>query len=180
MGNYKIEYSDEEITQLGYYCSDCGEYHKEIPMAYSADAPFSYSQIPENELTKRCVLTEETCIIDQKDFYIKGNLLIPVQNAEEFSWNVWVQITESDFNRMTKLWNDNNRILENGYLGQLATELDLYPSTINLPVNVYTQKVGIRPKIEVLEVAHPLFLEQEEGINMDRVISFAKKILYAH
>lgn len=66
------------------------------------------------------------------------------------------------------------------YSGKLATKLDCYPDTVNLAVNVHTQQIGVIPKIEVIETSHPLFLEQENGINMDRVISFARQIMYGH
>lgn len=176
----KIEYSDEEIKQMGFLCSSCGEYHKNIPFAYGANAPFQYSQIPENELEKRCELTEDICIIDSKEFYIKGNLFISVENNENFSWNVWVKISEKDFKRMEEIWGDENRILDEPYPGNLATQLDVYSDTLDLQVKVYTQKVGCRPKIEVNETSHPLFFEQENGITLERVTSFAKQILYNH
>src|SRR5688572_22100255 len=67
--------------------------------AYGADAPFQYSKIPTNESEKRCELTDDVCIIDDKDFFIKGNLFINVENNEDFSWNVWVQIPKKDFKR---------------------------------------------------------------------------------
>ena len=30
----KIDYSEQEMNQFGFYCSNCGLHHKEIPMAY--------------------------------------------------------------------------------------------------------------------------------------------------
>lgn len=176
----KIEYSEEEIKEMGFICSSCGEYHKNIPFAYSADAPFKYSQIPENELEERCELTDDICIIDAEEFYIKGNLFIEVEGNEDFSWNVWVRLSKTDFERMEEIWQDENRILENPYIGTIATQLDVYSDTLNLRVKVHTQKVGYRPRIELIETQHPLFLEQENGITMERVTSFEKQILYDH
>jgi hypothetical protein len=176
----KIEYSEDETKEMGFLCSSCGEYHKNIPYAYGAVAPFKYSQIPENELKKRVELTDDICIIDAEEFYIKGNLFIHVENNEDFSWNVWVQISKSDYKRIEEIWQDENRILENPYLGKIATQLEIYPDTLHLQVKVHTQKVGYRPRIEVIETSHPLFFEQENGITMERVTSFAKQILFNH
>jgi hypothetical protein len=176
----KIEYSEQEIREMGFLCSSCGEYHKDIPFAYGADAPFKYSEISESEISKRAELTEDICILDEKEFYIKGNLLIPVENNEDFSWNVWIQISEIDFNRIEGTWEDENRILNEPYNGKIATHLELYPETLNLEVKLYSQKVGYRPKIEVIETSHPLFFEQENGITMERVTYFAQQILYSH
>jgi len=176
----KIEYTDQEIEEMGFQCSSCGNYHKEIPFAYGADAPYRYFDIPENELLNRCELTNDICIIDEKEFYIKGNLIISVENREDFHWNVWVQITEQAFKKMEEEWTDENRFLTGPYQGTIATSLKVYPETLGLLVNIHTQKVGIRPKVEVLESQHPLFYEQESGISTERVVSFAKHILYGH
>ncbi len=52
-------------------------------MAYASDAPYEYFQMPLNERTVRCSLNEETCIIDDIDFYIRGQLNIKVDNGVE-------------------------------------------------------------------------------------------------
>jgi len=177
----KIDYSEEEMKAFGFYCSKCGLYHKEIPMAYGADAPYQYSLIPESEISKRATLTPDQCIIDNTLYYLRGQIEIRVEdNPDKFCWNVWVEVSEIDYERMSDLWKDENRILEKPYPAKIATSLKPYPETLDLSVNVITQKVGFIPKIELNESSHPLFLEQENGITMDRVTSFAKTILYQH
>jgi hypothetical protein len=177
----KIDYSADEMKQFGYFCSKCGVYHKQIPMAYGADAPYQYFLIPETEREERCDLTDDQCIIDNKFYFMRGGIqLIVEDNPDNFCWNVWVLIDKKDFERMNELWKDENRILEKPYAGKLATQLDLYPDTLDLPVYVISQKVGLIPMVELTECNHPLYLEQENSINMDRVISFAKKLLYNH
>ena len=177
----KIDYSEEEMKQFGFYCSKCGLYHKEIPMAYGADAPYSYFLISEDEREQRCTLTNDQCIIDNKFYFIKGRIELSVEkDPDNFCWNVWILVSENDFERMSELWNDENRILEKPYVGKLASQLEPYPQTLDLTVIIITQKVGNVPKIELTECDHPLYLEQENGINMDRVIAFAKELLYNH
>jgi hypothetical protein len=177
----KIEYSEQEMREFGFYCSKCGQYHKEIPMAYGADAPYQYALIPENERENRCTLTQDQCIIDGEQYFIRGQIELPVDdNAENFCWNVWVQVSEHDFEKMGESWEDENRILEKPYSGRIATHLEPYPETIGLPVLVITQLVGYVPKVEVIESNHPLYFEQENGITMERVTAFAKEILYQH
>ncbi|MES2108108.1 MAG: DUF2199 domain-containing protein [Bacteroidota bacterium] len=176
----KIEYSDEEIAEMGFICSQCGELHKEIPMAYNAEAPYAYYGLSPNEADKRCAKDEEVCVIDKADFYVKGTLHIPVDGRENFCWTVWAKISKEDFERSEEVWDDENRILEQPYPGTLATQLHVYPDSLGLAVKVRTQKPGTRPEIEVMEADHPLFFEQESGIDMERVTSFARQLLYAH
>jgi hypothetical protein len=176
----KIDYSDSEIEEMGYYCGVCGKYHREIPMNYGAEAPSAYAALDEDSL-KNTELTQDLCVIDQNRFFIKGRIKIPVEGKEEpFSWNVWVEISKDDFEREQELWDDENRFLNPPYSGILNTPLYVYPDTLGLKVSVQTQKVGLIPDITIVESDHPLFLEQENGIKMERVISFAKEILYRH
>jgi hypothetical protein len=177
----KIEYSEEEMKEFGFYCSKCGIYHNEIPMAYGTEAPYQYFFVPENEREKRCILNDDQCIIDERLFFIRGQIELAVEdNPDNFCWNVWVSIDEEDFNRMSESWEDENRILEPPYMGKLSTQLEPYPSSLDIPVAIITQKPGYVPKIEVLECNHPLYWEQENGITMDRITAFAKEILYSH
>lgn len=179
-GILKIEYSDDDIAEMGFICSECGELHKEIPMAYNAEAPYAYYEVPRDEVGERCYKGDEVCIIDKTDFYIKGTLHIPVDGKENFCWLVWVKLSKEDFERSEEMWHDENRILEQPYIGSLATQLSAYSESLNLSVKVHTQKPGLRPEIEVIETNHPLFFEQKSGINMERVIAFARQILYIH
>lgn len=177
----KIDYSEQEMREFGFYCSKCGLYHKEIPMAYGADAPYQFSLIPENERESRCTLTQDQCIIDGEQYFTRGQIELPVEgNIDNFCWNVWVEVSEQDFERMGELWEDENRVLEKPYSGKIATHLKPYIDTIGLPVQVITQFVGYAPKVELIESNHPLYLEQENGIDMERVTAFAKEILYQH
>lgn len=176
----KVEYTDEEIANMGFYCVGCGRHHRDIPMAYGADTPFQFGELTEEDRADKAELHGETCIINQKDFFIKGNLLLPVEGNESFNWNIWVKIAQPDFDKILETWDDENRFLQQPYEGVLATRLSLYPETIGLKIRLRNQRVGVRPHIEVLESSHPLFAEQESGINRERVIEFAKKIMYNH
>jgi hypothetical protein len=67
----KINYSDSEIEEMGYYCSDCGKYHRDIPMNYGAKTPSSYAALSENG-SKDAELSQDVYIINQNRFFIKG------------------------------------------------------------------------------------------------------------
>lgn len=174
----KINYCDDEIAEMGYYCSECGIYHRDIPFSYGADEPVSYFNLTDKS---NSVINKDLCIIDNKRFFIKGQIKIKViDSGNDFSWNVWIEIAKSDFDNEEANWEDENRFLNKTYSGVLDTVLNCYPDTVGLYVKVQTQKIGIVPLIRIEDSNHPLFLEQENGIDMNRVIFFAKKILYGH
>ena len=103
-----------------------------------------------------------------------------VDNEGEFYWNVWVEITEEDFTEINDTWNDQHRFLFPPFKGKIATQLEPYPSTIGLQVKIQNREVGVVPAVLLEKSDHPLFLEQENGINRNRVVEFAKELLYKH
>ena len=174
----KIEYSDDEIAEMGYYCSECGLYHRDIPFSYGADEPVSYFNLKDKS---NSTINKDLCIIDNERYFIKGQIKIKVlDNENDFSWNVWIEISKSDFDNEESNWEEENRFLNKPYFGVLDTVLNCYPDSVGLKVSVQTQKLGIVPSIKIEDSNHPLFLEQENGIDMKRVTYFAKKILYGH
>lgn len=176
----KIDYSESEIEEMGYFCNECGKYHSEIPMNYGAKAPTAYFNLTDDEKAK-AELTNDYCVVGENRFFLKGQIKIKVEEKDEpFSWNVWVEITREDFEDEQENWNEENRFLRSAFPGTLDTPLGCYPNTLGLKVKVQTQKPGYIPDIQIESTNHPLFFEQENGINMKRVTEFAMKILYGH
>jgi hypothetical protein len=119
-------------------------------------------------------------MIEERDFFIKGNLDIPVLDADEcFSWTVWVSLSRSNFERARQVWDNPNRVEEPRYFGWLSTRIPIYPETLNLKANIHTRAVGIRPYIEIQPTDHPLAKEQREGITVARVCEIAELLLHS-
>jgi hypothetical protein len=92
-----------------------------------------YYQIPEDERASRSDLTSDACVVDEKHFFIVGNLEIPINGSEEtFSWDVWVSLSRENFQRAFELWESDDRVNEPPYFGWLSTTLPGYPETLNL------------------------------------------------
>src|ERR1700729_3347871 len=117
----------------GYRCRCCGKQHDELPMHYGAAAPAIWFMIPESERHKRCHLSSDQCIVDDKHFFVMANLEIPVAGIEDrFSWDVWVSLSQENFERACELWQTKGRESESPYFGWLSTMLPGYPDTLNL------------------------------------------------
>jgi hypothetical protein len=163
----------------GFISSKCGVHHDDLPMSYGADAPYWYDVIAPEERDRRTELTSDQCVIDEKHFFVRGVLEIPVVDGEgPFIWGVWVSLSEANFLRASELWDRPGREQEPPYFGWLSTELPGYPSTINLKTLVHTRTVGLRPTIEIELTDHPLAKEQEQGITMARVQEIAQQLLH--
>jgi hypothetical protein len=148
-------------------------------MHYGAAAPALWFMIPEAEREQRCQTSTDMCIIDEKHFFVVGNLEIHVADMDErFSWDVWVSLSAQNFARACKLWEQDGRESEPPYFGWLSTALPGYPDTLNLKTMVHTREVGRRPLVELEPTDHPLAIEQREGITLARVQEIAELLLH--
>jgi hypothetical protein len=148
-------------------------------MHYGSPAPLAWFSISEGEREQRCQLSSDQCMIDDKYFFIVGNLEITVHVMNErFSWDVWVSLSAENFAWACELWEQRGRESEPPYFGWLSTALPGYANTVNLKTQVHTRKVGRRPFVELEPTDHPLAVEQREGITRDRVQEIAELVLH--
>jgi hypothetical protein len=131
------------------------------------------------ELDQRLVLTPDQCVIDGRDFYLRGRILVPVIGLEEpFVWGVWAEVSPMNFVRTNELWSVEGREAELPFSGWLNSQLPVFGDTFNLEVSVQTQRVGQRPQFTVVDEDHPLAVEQRDGITMQRVEEIAERMLH--
>jgi hypothetical protein len=165
-------------TANGFGCRVCGERHV-LPLSYSMKVPMAAKAIASEEVEKRVVITPDQCVIDGKDFYLRGRILVPVMGLDEpFVWGVWAEVSPKNFIRTNELWTLEGRETERPFPGWLNTELCLFGDTINLEVSVQTQKVGQRPQFTVVDKSHPLAIEQQNGITLQRIEVIAEMMLH--
>ncbi|WP_345475476.1 DUF2199 domain-containing protein [Actinoallomurus oryzae] len=162
----------------GFTCSCCGQHHGEVPLSFMTPAPDYWTpdllDDPDSELSS------DQCVIKKQVFFVRGLIEIPViDTGEVFTWGVWVSLSEKNFIRASQLWNVSGRESEPPYFGWLSTELPLYsPTTIELKTNLHTRPVGERPAVELEPTAHPLAVEQRNGITHARVQEIAETLLH--
>ena len=177
-----MEKMDVELDgpeQSGFHCEVCHTWHDALPFSYSVKAPFAVAAIPEQELERRVVFTLDQCVIDQRDFYLRGRIVVPVLGEDRpFIWGVWAKVSAPDFIRTDELWKIPGREREPAYPGRLNTQIPLYGDTLNLELLVQTQVVGRRPHFELMQSSHPFALEQRAGISLGRVRRIAEHFLH--
>ena len=163
----------------GFQCGTCGEWHGELPLTFAADAPYSYFAIPTGERDDRTVLTSDQCIIDAEHFFIRGQLEIPILgHAQVFAWGVWVEVAETDFERMGEVWETVGRESEPPYQARIDTALPIYPTTVGLAAQLVTRPVGHRPAVQLIPTGHPLCAEQLDGVPFERIRSIASAVMH--
>src|SRR5829696_4206764 len=71
-------------------CLSCNEWHEGMP-TFGADAPLYLYGIPEEERQQRCVLQSDTCVIDDKLFFVRGCIEIPASPSSGESGSLSVR-----------------------------------------------------------------------------------------
>jgi hypothetical protein len=138
--------------------------------SYGTEAPRYYHGIPVDERDRRCVLTSETCIVDDQFYFVRGCLEIHVHHeAEPFSWGVWCSLSQANFEIFMQHIDAPKRAHIGPFFGWLSAALPLYPDTANLKTRLHLRDDGQRPFIELEPTEHPLAQEQRTGITIDRV-----------
>ncbi len=149
-----------------------------FPLSYSVKAPLAAAGIPAEELEQRVVITPDQCVIDNRDFYLRGRFVVPVIGLDQpFIWGVWAEVSPKNFIRTNELWEVQGREAEPPFPGWLNTQMPIFGDTYNLEVRVHTQVVGRRPHFTVVDENHPLAVEQRNGITMERVREIAELMM---
>jgi len=163
----------------GFECRICGEHHDVLPLSYSVKAPKAVLGIAADELEKRVVITPDQCVIDGKNFYLRGRIPVPIIGLDEpFIWGVWAEIGPKDFIRTIKQWKVEGREAMQPFPGWLDSEISIFGDTINVEVDVWTQRVGRRPHFILTDQDHPLALEQRDGMTLLRAEQIAEQMLH--
>jgi len=164
----------------GFECSVCGQWHDRLPFSYSVKTPHAVAAIPPAERDRRVVFTLDQCVIDDREFYLRGRIPVPVWGKRDpFIWGVWARVSPQDFVRTNELWKVKGREAGPAYPGWLSSRIPPYGETLGLELRVLTQVVGRRPHFELTDAAHPLAREQREGISIERVKELAEAFLHA-
>jgi hypothetical protein len=163
-----------------YTCATCGRVHDDIPLSFAAEFPDMYANMGRDERDARAVIGSDQCVVDQKWFFIRGCLEIPVVGANDiFLWGLWASVREEVYDDISECWELAGREKSRGpFKGRLGNAVSVYPSTLNLKVRIEIQPVGTRPLLFIEETDHPLAVEQRSGITRDRAVALASLLLH--
>ena len=143
---------------------------------FLADAPADWD--PALAGDPGSALGPEQCVIREERWFLRGNLVVPVTDAEDdLVWGVWLAVSEGTFDRATELWQNEGRVREPPYPGWLATALPGYDRpTLGMLARLRHRPVGLRPLVVLHQSDHPLAVEQREGITAARAEELASLV----
>jgi hypothetical protein len=155
-------------------CQCCGRAFDNLPMDYAMKAPQNWFGIPEAQRESRAKLTDDVCVIDNSEHYIRGCIEIPVADCSElFIWGVWVSVSEQSLQRILELWDAIDVEKEPPKFGWLCNWIAGYPEPVNIKCNVFVRPGTSRPRIVLEPASYPLAVEQHSEITLERVKEIA-------
>lgn len=161
-----------ERGPLTFRCAGCGEEHDLADLSFGADSPDQWDRLTEAERA-RSELGGETCVIraeSETSRYVRAVLRVPIAaTSEEFSWGVWVSLSEKSFAEVEAHWDAAHRVELGPYFGWLCTRVPGYPDSMFLKTSVSQRPVGSRPLVTLEPTDHPLAVHQREGIRQDEL-----------
>ena len=151
---------------MAYRCVICGELHEDPP-DIGFGKPDHWFDVPENEREQQIKADEDTCVIDDQDFFIRGVIEIRIHDhPEKFGFGVWVSLKRQHF--QTYLENFHSDQI-GPFFGWLCTSIDYYDQpTLTLKTMVHFQGGQDRPLVVLEPTLHPLAVAQREGITLEQ------------
>ena len=154
---------------MTFRCATCGQEHAGLPMEVAFGKPADYFAIPEQERRRRCALTDDWCVIDERRFYIRGCLYVPVTDADQrFAWGLWARVSKRAFQRYYALYSSDGSG-ESPFRGRLCGEHRGYEGLDGQAVKVRPRTASERPAFVMSRCGHLLYREQRWGITLHRV-----------
>ena len=159
-------------------CDICGVEHDRPPDCFGIDAPWP-ALVPEPEFAERVELTADRCVVDGRHFFVRGHIEIPIHGrSEPLCFSVWASLSDRSFAHMVNRWDEPDRGSDPPYFGWLYSPIYPYPDTLLLKLSVQSRPPGLTPVFTVEPTAHPLAVDQHEGISEDRWLQLVHQLLH--
>lgn len=159
-----------------YKCGICGNQHEGSP-SFTYRWPHEYEILSKKQREELARISNDLCIIENEDHFIKVNLEIPIQGYDKgFLWGVWISVSKENFQKYYENYNSKN--YQDTYMGWFSNRLPYYPDTLDLKSRANIKSDGRRPLIDLEPTEHPLSIDSYNGISWERAAEIAQVALH--
>jgi hypothetical protein len=164
---------------VGFVCSVCGEFHNERMLDIRLTLPDSIHELSTDERNRRARLSEDFAVLDERAFYLRGLVEIPIPELEtRFAYGAWLQVDERDFRHLLEHWDDPDQGSFDAVDATLANELAPYRDTAGLSARLRPVSADLLPTADLVATDHPLAADQRNGISSARADELAAVVLH--
>jgi hypothetical protein len=166
----------QRLLRTAVACASCGETHRGLfDLAVDRPEPWPGERVPESNsavVGRTHVLTEDFCIIENRDYLVRCVLQLPIIGAatERLGYGVWSTLSSTNFALYLDTFDSGDQGNVGPWFGWFSNRLKGYPDTMNLKCMVHPRPGRQRPFIELEPTDHPLAVEQQQGITIDRLL----------
>lgn len=158
-------------------CSSCDNWHEGFPDV-GFDRPLYASEVLEDERKRRVFLTSDLCVVDDEHFFVRCILFIPIAGVDDvFGWGVWSTLSKENFLRYQQHYDEDMSGWQPMF-GYLSNRLPEYPDTLSLKLSVQTMAQGDRPRVTLEPTDHPLSIDQQNGMSLEKALKIADPFLH--
>lgn len=163
---------------FSFECSCCGDHHEGSPsFGFKAPGPWLGQS---DEVKGAGKIGDDLCFYTDEDgthYFARVVIEIPIHGVSEpFTWGVWVSLSKDSYEHYVETWNEPD--LERVYFGWFCNALPYYESTYSLAANVHPQAEGTRPYICLHEADHELYMDQANGITIEKAQKIAEMVMH--
>jgi hypothetical protein len=166
-------------------CSRCGEEHDIFAIEPSFARPDAYLRVPAEERGHRARTGDDWCRLrdptgEGERFFLRVTLPVEVLGeGRRIHWGVWVEVSQSVYQRSMDLWDEAHQAAEPPLPGNLANQLPDYPPTLGLPGSIRLRGPGMAPHFYLQQdVEHALAHEQRCGVYPERIMEWVARFLH--
>lgn len=146
-------------------CAVCGSEHELDAMEPAFSRPDAFMRLSETERNSNARASNDLCEIALPQFmkrqFVRATLPVHVEARDhEFRWGLWVELAETDFNRILDLWDDDQQAGEPPMQAQIANRIPGYPDTNGVRVTLRLKGPTTRPEISIPDSADHRFLHE--------------------
>ncbi len=161
--------------RMRFRCPQCPTIHDGLP-AIAFRLPDVIHGLSAAERAVRALVTADLAILDDRHFFIRGLLRIPVRDyPETLDFGPWVELGKEDFARYALAYMDGANGEVRSTRGHIANGFAT-PATLSIGLAVTLDLSGSpsqRPQLTLVEPHHPLASAQRRGIELERAIEIA-------
>jgi hypothetical protein len=154
------------VTQPGLFTFDLAK-----PLAWEGGPP----QDPNApDIDPRNYLMQDFCVIDNRQFFIRTVLELPVAGAggAAIAFSLWASVSALHFDRYGDTFSLANQSEMGTFPAKIANRLGTFADTLDLACTIYPQNNGKRPLLAIDYGAHVLGQAQRSGLSLDHLLDF--------